>query len=183
MLTDTRDYWYFRQQHRGLFLALRAAIMICVILDTIRRVWFGSSPAERVLMALELPVTLFIGIEFVAFVIHGWRERRRKRRARKILERLTIGQKIQADAPKGSGASREAVAAWESAANQWTDQTNALLSRYSASASVSFLHSKGGANVSFGHGHINPYAQHAFIDLQERLNNLRSILESPDVYL
>jgi hypothetical protein len=155
-------------------------MVVVIVLDTLRRMIYGVRPFDILMLVVEVLVLLLIAYEVG---VNVWRDRRRTRRSRKVLGQLTKGQKLQADAPVGSSVNNPSVVSWANTTTEWANETSALLSKYSEAASVSFLHVVGGANSSFGFGHINPYAQHAYILLQEQLNNLRSILENPDVYL
>jgi hypothetical protein len=139
----------------------------------------GTRPIDILMLVVEVLVVLLI---FGEMAVHANRYLRHRRRSRKLLIQLLEGQKLQAE-PPGTSADSPLVVPWRTATKEWADETNALLLKYSQAASAAFLHDVGGADASFGFGHVNSSAQPDYIRLQGRLNNLRSILENPDVYL
>jgi len=159
--------------------AIRIGLVMVITADTLRRMIYGTRPIDYVMLVVEILVLLLI---FGEIAVHANRYFRHRRRSGEVLKRLIKGQKLQSESPGTSG-SGSLVTPWITATKEWANQTNDLLLKYSRAASAAFLHDVGGADVSFGFGHVNAFAQHAYVQLQTRLNNLRDILENPDVYL
>jgi hypothetical protein len=159
--------------------------MICIICDTIHRLWSGSTPEGRVLMLLELPVTLFIAIEFIAFVVHGWRGRRRNRRLKKYIRPCYMRALPLQDEFRGryrhepAGLNATAVVDWMKRVDQWVDATSQTLEKYSPDAATAFLRDSGGFVKTHGNS-THPFSTHAKLEMY--LNNLHGIIERADFY-
>jgi hypothetical protein len=147
--------------------------------DTIRRSFLKHDAFDYAMIVIELAVLLLIAGEIG---VHAKRYFRHRRRTRRILDFLSEGQRFQQKAPS-LGAGVEEMSAWIDCVKAWSEQTSSLLSRYSSEASSSFFHKSGGVYESFGYGHVAQGAQEWYITLQGRLNNLREIMEKPEVYL
>jgi hypothetical protein len=152
-----------------------------IVPDALRCLFFDVRPFEYLMLVIEVLVLLLIAYEVGSGV---WHRIRRTRRSRRVLTRLSDGQALQHAAPRRS-ADPATISLWTSNVRAWIDETNTLLCKYSLEASIAFLHNRGGADTSFGSAlrEVADGAQDPYVTLQERLNNLRSIIENPEVYL
>jgi hypothetical protein len=72
---------------------------------------------------------------------------------------------------------------WKRDVEKWSARIDALLKGYSIGASAAFLHDSGSSLDSIWYRReVAAGAHEAYETLQRRLNNLRGILERPEVY-
>ncbi len=143
------------------------------MLDTLRRLFSDVRPFEYLMLGVEVLVLLLIAYEVGSGI---WHRFRRNRRSRRVHEFFSQGQMLQSGTPGDPAL----VSQWLRQVEKWIIDTNGLLVRYSSQASASFLHNSGRAGMHYGG--VAQDAQYGFAELQERLNNLRAIMERPDVY-
>jgi len=91
------------------------------------------------------------------------------------------GQTLQANAPPDGTTDTAIAAAWVDSVKQWIQQTFAFLAKYSPQAATSFIHNSGGA-VEYPKISTHSQARDWYRTLIARINNLRRIMEKPDVY-
>jgi hypothetical protein len=148
--------------------------VLLTMLDTFRRMFADSRPVDFVMLVIEFLVLAIIAIEFGS----AFRNKRRtKRRLEAIRDAMSEGQALQMAAPRGIGAT-EGSQNWAAAVNAWIAQTHKLLQSYSVQAAASFLHDAGGVGTTYP-SLVDSYN---YAVLVARLNNLRGVMEKPDVY-
>src|SRR5438128_1380103 len=148
-MTGVRGLGYFivraersRKHHFSRYLALRLAVVLVLVLDTLRRMFSGTRPVDYVMLVIEFLVLFIILWEAVAHAVHRSRIRRRT----KVLgPLLTAGQELQR---KGPSAIRQGgdsgIKAWMAEVGRWVTDTEGLLSDYSSDAYASFTHDEEG---------------------------------------
>jgi len=144
------------------------------MLDAFRRMFRDVRPFDDLMLAIEVLVLLLIAYEVGSGI---WQRIRRHRRSRRLLGCFSKGQALQASVPAENAETEE----WLRNLKEWTDKTNNLLARYSPQASAAFLHSH--STVAGHYRGVARTAQTAMAELLERLENLRAIMERPEVYL
>jgi hypothetical protein len=147
------------------------------MLDTLRRMFCDVRPFDVLMLVVEVLVLILIAYEVGSGV---WQRIRRHRRSKRVLEFFSEGQALQDDAPTTTSPIVE-IPEWERRCRDWTDGTNDLLKRYSPQASAAFLLSAGGL-LDWDFFGIHEGAHDTYQSLQRHLNNLRLIMERPDVY-
>lgn len=128
------------------------------------------------MLVVELLVLAIIALESVVHVYHWLKIRRRMKRIRGYLSK---GHELQSDVPRDD---RTQVLPWTERVNSWITETNQYLGGHSQEASISFMHFGGGMVRHLVYPGVHFDAQECFANLQERLDNLRGIMERPDVY-
>ena len=141
------------------------------------RLWFQGWTTEGIwLFVADVLIVLLILREDV-WKLHAWN--RRHRRIKAIFGCISQGQSLQMAVP--SGRDDEAKAEdWNESVDIWNRDTHALLKAYSPQAAASFVYQTGRPMMSYGG--VKLTAQEHYRGLEERLLNLRSIMEKPDVY-
>jgi hypothetical protein len=140
--------------------------------------WRGAKLYDRTMLVIELLVFLLIAYEVFGGRLHRWKLNRRTRRAR---ESFVKGRALQRDVPQ-KDSKREDVSQWRETVQNWITTTDKLLAGYSPQASASFLHDPGHMfRLAITH-EIAADAEHRYTRLQDCLNNLREIIENPEVY-
>jgi len=139
-------------------------------------------PFDWVMLAVEILVLLLIAYEVG---IGLWRNRKTRNYLSALHGQMRKGLDLQTTAPSVGMGETDAVRAWLRAVPGWVEETNTLLSGYSAQASASFLHKPHGEQAGRENDYrgIYHYGRLQYAELVERLNNLRTIMEKPDVYL
>lgn len=163
--------------YAGRRYSISIGIVLLAVLDTFRRILYGARPIDSTMLVVEILVLVLIAWEFVGGRFHRWKLQRRINR---LFPCFTQGQQLYQNVP-AVAADLAASTAWVEQVEDWTQRTSKLLASYSSKASVSFLHESGGlVNRDFHRIHTTAYAP--YVQLLERLNSLRAILEKPDIY-
>ncbi|MGO8973760.1 MAG: hypothetical protein ACLQJ0_04945 [Steroidobacteraceae bacterium] len=137
----------------------------------------GVKPFDWLMLLVELLVLLLIAYEVVIPAFH---RRRTSRRLASLLALMNRGQKIQ-DAVPASGTTDDlAISAWKTSVEEWLRDTHKTLVAYSPQASTIFLHDTGGTSLRYRG--VAQNAHDYFVMLLARMNNLRAIMEKPEVY-
>ncbi len=157
-------------------LAVCFGINMVAMWITITRMLSSVTPFDWLMLIVELLVLLLIAYEVATNVLH---KRRVNHRLKAIFAIMHKGQALQAAVP-GGNADNNAITAWNDAVLAWINDANNLLSTYSPQASASFLHEPGGNTIKYSP--VAMTAHNHYVFLLMRLNNLRSIMEKPDVY-
>jgi hypothetical protein len=168
---------------RGRSLQIGAVLLI--LCDTIRHMLEGTRPIDLWMLAIELLVLLLIAYEVGIGVVRSREDKKRAGlvcvRSEKIREIITRGQELQREAPRSGTAPMEA-ATWIDAEREWHKGTKALLESYSPQAAVALMHDTSGEAPPWWDS-IATGARNEYATLICSLNNLRDILERPNVYL
>jgi hypothetical protein len=138
----------------------------------------GTRPIDLWMLIIELLVLLLIAYEVVIGV---WSKVRTSRRVTTIFQYMARGQDLQAHAPP-AGTDVSIPAAWVASVQEWIQQTHDFLAQYSPQAAASFIHDSGGASVQYSGVSSYSQARDWYRTLVSRINNLRRIMEKPDVY-
>jgi len=151
-------------------------VLVC---DTLRRILNGARPIDNTLLVVEILVLAFIAYEFFSGRFHRWKIHHRMKRLR---ERFAEGQALH-HAPPWMGSASEETLAWNRKVEVWIDVTKTQLAGYSAHASMSFQHDPGREFRLAATHKLATAAELTYTRLQDCLNNLREIIENPEVYL
>jgi hypothetical protein len=167
-----------RSRRRFRLLKLVAAVLI--MRDAIMRLFEGARPIDRTVLVVDLLVLLVIVIEYGHSLLRerkkGQRELQRRRRLEFVRQAMSNGQELQRKAPYVHAPNLD-VAEWKHSVNSWVQNTQTLLRSYSAQAEASFLHDPHSIPANYP-----TLATHEYHLLVIRLNNLRGIMEKPEVY-
>jgi hypothetical protein len=151
-------------------------IVVIVICDTLKRILYGARPIDKTTLVVELLVLALIAGEIGYKILRYFKVEHRIKRLRK---KLAEGQQLQIEATSSRNPSEE----WATRVNGWIASTQKQLGRYSAQASLSFQHDPGAMFNPFVADAFEAGAKTTYLRLQHCLNNLRNIIETPDVYL
>jgi hypothetical protein len=143
---------------------------------------YGARPIDKMLLAVEVLALGFIVYEFFSGRFHRWKTHRRVKRIRRC---FATGQQLQSDAKNKIryGGPEEPMRAWIQSVTDWTQETDTQLKRYSVQASQAFQYDPGAMFNPLVADLFEPTAKATYLRLQHCLNNLRQIMEKPDVYL
>jgi HAMP domain-containing protein len=173
------------QMGHGRTRKFKFAAGIVIMLDAITRLWRvlfdGARPIDRTVLVVDALVLAVIVTEY----IHARnRERRMDRREQQKLRRIeslrqamSQGRNLQHNVPKDISGAAQVILDWRSSVRSWIEETRDLLKSYSAQAETSFLHDPHGIPANY------PLAVPEYGQLVRALNNLREIMERPEVYL
>ena len=157
------------------------------MIDILRRSWNmitdGARPIDWLVVIVDFLVLLAILIFEIREIRRERRHDREQRDRRRLVDErvaalrdaMSKGQSLRLCIP-GSGDPR--VAEWAQAVNKWGEETRVLLKSFSAHAETAFL-----LPMS-----VSPYitgsegAVFEYISLMSRLDNLKGIIEKPDMY-
>ena len=151
---------------------------------TIYHLFEDARPFDWLMFSIEVAV-LFAILIFDIRAVRRERRQDRERRERKALvdkrvaalrDALSKGQELQLRTP-GSG--DPYVAAWRDAVSNWGEETRRLLKSFSEHAETAF--SLPMPSLPYITGSVGAVSE--FVSLISHLNNLRGIIEKPDVYL
>lgn len=150
------------------------------MIDTLRRIFFGSKPLDIIMLVVELIVLLLIAYEVSVGIKARHKEARRKKvvdsRISSIRESISQGQKlVNSVPPQGDWQ----VASWAKSVASWTTKTAELLRQYSPNTEACFLDDVRILRDLVG----NEGAQAEYLQLKARLANLRAIIENSNIYL
>lgn len=146
---------------------------MATIIDMLRHLLSGARPIDITLLAIELLVFAVIAGDAALRTYRHYKVRHRLKRLHKF---MFEGHALQDNVDEVSD-----VGAWGERVNGWIVDTSKYLEQCSSQALESFLHSDNKPSVSY---QGVPYKAHGPYEvLQEHLDNLRAIMERPDVYL
>jgi hypothetical protein len=151
------------------------------MVDAIHRFFimlFGKpQPIDFWLLGADIAIVLLILWVDVPEKLH-------KRRVRSGLSAtgtlMQKGEEIEASAPRSGNIDIGTIPLWKQSVDEWMTKTNNFLASCSPQASAAFLHNVGGSSMRYGG--IAGDAHDYFVHLLARMNNLRAIMEKPDVY-
>jgi hypothetical protein len=155
---------------------VRLLVLVLIMLHILRAWFSGWSKADIWLFIADGLIVLLILREDI-WKLCGWL--RRRHRIKAIFQRMNQGQRLQQTAPSG-GDDEAKVEDWNKSVDTWNRETFTLLGNYSPQAAASFIHQGYRPTLSY-HG-VAQQAQNRYHALGDRLDNLRSIMEKPDVY-
>jgi hypothetical protein len=142
----------------------------------VSKMFDGVKPFDWLMLVVEILVLLLIAYEVGTTVLHRLQT---KRRLASLFALMHRGQELQTTVP-GSGTTDDQAVAWKSSVEAWANDTHKILATYSPQASARFLH-----NPVVSRGIYRGIAQNAqgyYESLMMRLENLRAIMEKPEVY-
>jgi len=145
------------------------------MLDTMRRLFAGSRPVDILMLVIEFLVLALIAYEVGGAVLG---KRRTRQRLMVIRGLLVKGQALQQRAPKGPGIT-DARRDRGKDVDLWERETSHVLDSYSSQAVASFMYDSGIV------GTVYPWVADSkhYAGLVLHLQNLKSIMEKPDIYL
>jgi hypothetical protein len=148
------------------------------MLDTLRRMFEGSRPIDRVMLVIELLVLVLIAWEVGVGILERCEAKKRRKiveqRRNEMRDAMVEGQRLLQTVPK----LMEPIAKWASDVDAWERETQELLRSYSAQAETAFL-----IDTSFVPSTIGAIPDpRRYGKLMMRLQNLRAIIEKPEVY-
>jgi hypothetical protein len=146
---------------------------LLIMLQTLKQ--FSESTAYAISMwIMEFLVLALIAYEIGAAI---WRHHVVKIRLNVLFRAMDSGHKLL-NSPPPSASTQADTVAWRKSVETWMEQTRAILNGYSSQAEASFLHDEHAIPGNAPH----TSAPSVFMLLAQRLNNLRSIMEKPEVY-
>jgi hypothetical protein len=151
-------------------------MVVRLMLETLKR--FSHSDSYLISMwAME-----FLVLALIAWEVIGEIRRHRvvNRRLKRLFDVMEKGHALQRTAPR-IGASSMAAAEWINSVDEWDQQAQGTLKSYSVQAVASFLHDTSGL-VPPWYESIATGARLKYVTLISRLDNLRGIMEKPEVY-
>ena len=166
---------YAAQGSRGFAqAAIYFGAVALVVCETLRRIMYGIRPFDWVMLIVEVLVLIFIAAEIVPSLRHKARARKRQR---VLFSLLTEGQAILNQAP--SPFVQDSVHAWGVSVDAWSAKVTKVLADYSQHALASFNHQP---QVGMPFHHIATGAWPHYGKLTARVENLRNIIEKPEIY-
>jgi hypothetical protein len=147
---------------------------------TIKRIVFDDfgdvRPFDWLMLAIEILVLLLIFYE----VAVGFRQKRTiKRRFKTLLILISDGQALEDIAPLQQ-ADVAVVTKWKNDVLEWDNRANKTLASFSKQAVAAYVHDSVDAGVRYRG--VAQDAHQVRVGLKSRLDNLKSIMEKPDVY-
>jgi hypothetical protein len=174
-------------------LRLLAAIVLLITGNTIRHMFSGTKPFDWLMLVVEVLVLLLIAYEVFVGVYRHRRKRERKQHIGEITAALSgfmdKGKALQGSVPCQEIAWELQADLWMANTDRWATETGAFLDGHSSTASAAFRLTPGtgttalviqnseGATFTIDGRH-----RHAYQRLVSRLENLRGIIEKPEVY-
>jgi hypothetical protein len=153
-------------------------IMLCLIAKHLMSDSYG--PLDRF---LEIGVFLLIAYEVYRGVSKSRKSRKRKdeikSRVATMFVQLVFGQELQRLVPPAT-ATELVVNDWVESVKKWMAETQDILRSYTAQAAAAFLHNPG--TMILRYTAVSDHAHERYLMLIQRVNNLKSIMEKPDVY-
>lgn len=135
---------------------------------------YGIRPFDWVMLIVEVLVLVLIGAEIAPAL---WHKRKAKERQKALFSLLVEGQEILNQAP--SPFDQTSVNAWGVSVNAWSAKVAKVLRGYSEHAVASFNHQ---SQTGTRYQHIPEGAWPAYEKIAARIENLRNIIEKPDIY-
>jgi hypothetical protein len=158
---------------------LQIGIGLIVMLDAFRHSFSRHDAFDYTMLAVGIVVLILTAYQVSSDPLRAWK---RSRSTTKLLPYFKQGEELYASVPRQSFEQGPAIE-WTKRVEQWTKETNILLEQLSPAASAAFLHITGGITASEDWHRIHAHVYDSYRQLMERLNNLRTILETPEVYL
>jgi hypothetical protein len=169
------------------------AIVLLVTGNTIRRMFSGSRPFDWLMLAVEVLVLGLIAYEVIVGVLRHSRKGQRRRRIGEITNTLSAfmekGKTLQGGLPCTELAKELEADLWMVEADKWATEAGEFLAGHSPTASVAFRLTPGTGTMALvvqnSEGAtftIDGRQRHAYQRLVSRLENLRGIIEKPEVY-
>jgi hypothetical protein len=155
-------------------LLLRMGVVFLITLDTIRRMDSETRPIDWWLLVIEVLVLAIIAAEFVRILL---RERRTHKRLITLHAIMAKGQELQRTVPNNGQSDK--ITAWANSVEEWIKETAQALDGYSPQAAAAFNQ---GIGTSVHYPHVHGALQGTHNILLRRLDNLRGIMEKPEVY-
>ncbi|MGC2755474.1 hypothetical protein [Candidatus Binatus sp.] len=168
-----------KRHARSRHYAIRIGLVLVITADTLRRMLYGSRPIDKYTLAIGIVTLLIIGAEAI---IHLWRYFRIERRKKQVLNYFIQGQALQGSPIAYENAVN--IEPWREQLKTWIMTTSEFLRGCSPEACAAFLYDDAKVrDVHMQFQGVSPFVYQEFATLQQRLTNLRDILENPDVYL
>ena len=165
-------------RRRGIYLG----VVVLTMLDGFRRMHGDSSLYSGSMWVMEFLVLGLIAYEVVVGISHRRKERSRKKlveaRIGALRVALAAGQDILSMSPHGAGVT-PGLQVWKETASKWVEDTRKLLESYSPQAATSFMHDSTRGQTMYYVGLVFMNDHHVLLT---RLNNLKAIMEQPNVY-
>ena len=137
---------------------------------------FRDSLAYSISMwVMELLVLLLIAYEVFGKLGH---DRNIRKRSVALNTLLTRGVELQSHPPY-FGVTQEESGKWNQSVTAWVEETAEALQKWSTQAAATFRH---GVWHAASYPNIAPASHSSFGLLSHRLDNLRKIMEKPEVY-
>lgn len=161
---------------RARWFALRIAVVLLIMLDTLRRMTEGIRPFDWVMLAVEVLVLVFVGGESITSFLHRRKVEKGKQALRGFINR---GQALLNTLPAGSADWPQ----WEQSALGLIEEVKKYLGKRSPDALEAFL-----AETDWEHAdrirRFHPVLDAKLLsqELSKRVANLHSIVLSADVY-
>ena len=148
-------------------------MVLLITLHTLKQ--FSESTAY----AISMWVMEFLVLALIAYEIGdaAWRQHIVKKRLKVLFQAMDKGHKLL-ESPPPPNSTQDNTKSWHKSVESWIDNTRAILKGYSLHAEASFMHDEHA--IIAGPPHTS--APLIFLLLTQRLNNLRSIMEKPEVY-
>ena len=152
-----------------------SATVVLIMLDMLRRMFAPNSW----FFAISIWVMQFLVLFFVVrdSVVRALRNRKIKARKRELRALLHDGQGLQQNTPNSIVGSE--VEGWRTSVGRWIDNTTKELDGFSPQAAVAFKQIQ--KSPSSQHG-VSPAIGELYGNLVQHVDNLRSIMEKPEVY-
>jgi len=164
---------------RSRFFLLRTLVLSLIMCDTIRRMLEGTRPIDLLMLIIDALVLLLIAYDVAANICS---KRRTSRRIAMIFQHIEEGQKLQAIAPNSGITDPSISAPWVESVKKWVQRTHDVLEKYSSQAAASFALDSVSVPVQYGGISSLPDVRESYRALILKMNNLRSIVEKPDMY-
>jgi hypothetical protein len=159
-------------------VAIYIGATLAIMADTIRHLFGDSRPIDILMLVIEVLVLVIIAYEAI-------KETCSRRRIRAITSQLRLfliqGQKLYDSPPPSASTTAQDDNAWSGRVQAWTDSVQKFLNEKADSAAVVFNHLPI-RNDTKPRAYVSHRIERVFIDLDERLKTLRSIMEKPNVY-
>jgi hypothetical protein len=152
-------------------------VVLIAMPDSLRRVRPESTSYSTSMWIMEFLVLLLIAYEVGITIVGQIRSRRREKRKAILVTWIARGQDILDSAP--SDHYDPAVHTWIPLVNSWIDSANEQLAHCSANAKVSFNR---GSRETRTYNNVASGARAQYANLAIHLENLRRIIEQPEVY-
>jgi hypothetical protein len=135
--------------------------------------------SQSIAYSLSLWVMEFMVLALIAYEVceHVIDRRRVGKRKRTILARMNSGQALLEKVPPAVRPER--VDKWAREVDEWIHSTRTILESYSSHAVASFNHVR---SIPNNYPDVAAGAQDKLKEIAARLENLRSIMEKPEVY-
>jgi hypothetical protein len=141
--------------------------------------FIGVRPFDWLMLVVEILVLALIAYEIA---ITLWRKHVVNVRVARLFQQMSKGQELQKSAPHSLNTDSRMVAGrWVQSAREWSRETESLLASYSAQATAAFVLDTSGEMPPW-YASIESSAQNQYSTLVVQLDNLRGIMEKPDVY-